>query len=236
MTRKVREPRDRKSPLVRALVRDLRHQLNAILAYSRAVLRSGSLSGSNQEFLDRINCLSESMLRMLNDLLAVPWGEFGRLTLGVRQANLAGLVRDNVAMYRVLAAQKSIELTLDAGSKPILAPVDPHKIELVLSNLISNAIEFAPLGSTVHVAVAQRADDVLISVRDQGPGIAAEEHAALFERFGRAAAGRRAEERRMQLGLPIARYIVEAHRGRIWVESTPGEGATFYVSLPRRRR
>lgn len=230
------QPRHRKSPLLRALVHDLHYPLSALLAYSHAVLRNASLRGDEQESLDRITSLNESMLRMLNDLLAIPWSDLVRLTLAVREADLADLVRNSVTMHRALAAHGSIRLAFHPRSKRILVTVDPHKIERVLNNLMSNAIKFAPSGSTVHVAVAQRANDVLISVRDEGPGIAVEERAALFDLVSRTAAGRREGERRMRLGLPIALHIVEAHRGRIWVESTPGGGATFYVSLPRRRR
>ena len=107
--------------------------------------------------------------------------------------------------------------------------VDRHRLLQVLSNLLGNAIKFTPVGGTVRLDVVQRAAEVVASVSDTGPGISPEELPHVFDRFWHA--GRR-RGGGAGLGLAIAKGLVEAHGGRIWVESLPGRGTTFSFSLP----
>ncbi len=110
---------------------------------------------------------------------------------------------------------------------------DPERLERAIVNLITNALKYSPPDRPVDVAVARRGEEAVISVRDQGPGIPPEEQPYLFQRYYRAKASRKTEG--LGLGLYITRLVVEAHSGRVWVESEVGQGSTFYVALPSRQ-
>jgi signal transduction histidine kinase len=127
-----------------------------------------------------------------------------------------------------------VELTLTADELPVCEG-DADRLGQVLDNLISNAIKFTPRGGRVDVAVLRRGEQALIEVSDTGPGIPAQEQEHLFERFYRASHAKEQEKQGVGLGLAITKVIVEAHEGRIWLGSDPGEGTTFHVELPLRK-
>ena len=102
----------------------------------------------------------------------------------------------------------------------------------MLTNLLSNAIKYTPAGTTIRVRIAQEGDHALVCVVDQGPGLSPEEQARIFERYFRSDLARRSPSSGVGLGLYISRQLVERHGGTIWVESTPGAGATFCSRLP----
>ncbi len=209
---------------------DLRNPLHRILIYSDFLRASTSLSPSEKEFVEVIYTSSEFMSRLVDDLLDVAKIESGQLHLDRTAADIGALVARNVALNRTLAAQKGVEIELQAEPLPT-ALVDTAKIEQVLNNLIGNAIKFSPPGGRIEVRLTATGDDFLIVVRDQGPGIAPEDMPMLFQPFRHGRYGS-AGEKGSGLGLVIVKRIVEGHNGRIWVESTPGQGTTFYVAIP----
>jgi two-component system, sensor histidine kinase and response regulator len=109
---------------------------------------------------------------------------------------------------------------------------DAAKLQQVLVNLLSNAIEYSKAGQRVWLVARREDAEMVFSVRDEGPGIAPEDQKRLFAPFMRAGTRKTAGERSVGLGLAIARQVIEAHGGRIWVESKPDHGSTFFVSLP----
>jgi signal transduction histidine kinase len=142
------------------------------------------------------------------------------------------LLRRNVKLNGILAQKKGISLTLQhPGALPSMV-LDPSKIEQVLHNLISNALKFAPSGSSVEVRATAQAGELRFSVADNGPGIPQEEQARLFELYGRTSVQAADGTRSTGLGLAITKNIVTQHRGRIWVDSAPGQGTTVHVALP----
>ncbi len=215
---------------------DLRNPLSVIIMYSQFLL-DGDLSAEQRDFLLKINQMSEFMVNLVNDLLDVSAIESGRLTLDLWPTDLAALVSDNVARNRLLAARKQIEIALESALESAAAPrllLDAAKIEQVLDNLIGNAVKFSPPGSRVRVTLEQADNEARIAVQDQGPGIPPEEQARLFQPFGRGRSKGTGSEKSTGLGLMIVKRIVTAHGGRIWLESEPGAGATFFVALPFR--
>jgi signal transduction histidine kinase len=135
-------------------------------------------------------------------------------------------------LNRVLAEKKQIRLSFQAaGDLPTLL-LDPAKIEQVLNNLVSNAVKFSYPGSSVAIRVYRNKDRALISVKDQGQGVPADEVDKLFKWFGKTSTKGTEGESSAGLGLAIAQRIVLGHQGTIWVESEAGKGSTFYVSLP----
>jgi signal transduction histidine kinase len=121
---------------------------------------------------------------------------------------------------------------VDLPAVPIV-DADPHRVEQVLRNLIDNAVKYSPGGGMIVIRGEVDETQVTISVSDQGPGIAPEHLNRLFDKFYRVESGLGRHVVGSGLGLPIARTIVESHGGRIWAESRPGEGSTFYFTLPR---
>jgi signal transduction histidine kinase len=121
-----------------------------------------------------------------------------------------------------------VECDVEPGLPPVDA--DPARLERVFTNLVSNALKYSPSDAPVRIAASRQAGVAVVSVTDRGAGIAADDVTRLFQRFYRARLTQRAEG--LGLGLYIARMLVEAHGGRIWVESVPGEGSTFSFTVP----
>jgi signal transduction histidine kinase len=137
-----------------------------------------------------------------------------------------------LALNSVLAETKRIKLLLQStGALPAIM-IDPVKVEQVLNNLISNAVKFSHPGSSVEICLTLHAEEVVVSVMDEGLGIPSEELNRLFKWFGRTSVKGTEGERSTGLGLAIARRIVAGHEGRIWVDSEVGHGSTFFFSLP----
>lgn len=213
---------------------DLRSPLAVLLGYSEFLLDDlrDSLSAEHLEFLTTIQSSSQFMLQLVNELLDVSIIESGRLDLHVGIADLPELVQRSVALNRVLAERKQIGVMFrQEGDIPPLW-VDAGKIRQVLDNLLSNAVKYSHPGTTVTVSLAQRDQEVVLAVADQGQGIPPDEMAKLFQWLGKTSVKSTAGEKSSGLGLAIAKRIVEGHRGRIWAESEVGKGTTFYVALP----
>jgi signal transduction histidine kinase len=135
-------------------------------------------------------------------------------------------------MVRLVAARKKVQLLTEAAEDGRACAVDVAKLQQALINLLSNAVEHSTAGQRVWLAVHGEETELVFSVRDEGSGIAPEDQKKLFGAFVRAGTRKTAGERSVGLGLAIARLVVEAHGGRIWVESIPGEGATFLFAVP----
>jgi signal transduction histidine kinase len=213
---------------------DLRNPLFVVQSCAKFLLSKASdlLDEEQKEFLVIIQSYSGFMLQMVEDLLDVSAIESGRLVLSPEPTDLVALIDRNLALNTILAESKQIRLSFLHDQALPLMLFDPVKIEQVLNNLISNAVKFSHLGSQVEIGLETQEDQVVISVRDEGQGIPAEEQDRLFKWFGRTSVRGTEGERSTGLGLAIARRIVEGHQGRIWVKSQVGVGSTFYVSLP----
>ncbi len=213
---------------------DLRNPLAAIMTYSEFIIEdlADGAAGLNQEFIEIIHGSSMFMLGMINDLLDITSIESGRLDLHLELVDLADLIERNVTLNGVLAQRKQIELVFEATDPLPQLLVDRAKIEQVLNNLISNAIKYSYADTQVHIRLGREGGVAQVSVADQGQGIPASELGKLFQYFGRTSVQSTGGERSTGLGLAIARKIVEGHEGRIWVESEPGRGSTFFFTLP----
>jgi signal transduction histidine kinase len=168
------------------------------------------------------------MERLIKDLIEVKRLEAGQVGLVRGPQRVASLLAEATEMFAGIAAEKGIDfhtaITPDAGA----VDADRERTLQVLSNLLGNALKFTPAGGTVRLSAAGVAGEVQFSVADTGPGIPPEHVEHVFERFWQATRTRQG----IGLGLAIAHTIVQAHGGRIWVESTPGEGSVFRFTLP----
>jgi PAS domain S-box-containing protein len=184
------------------------------------------------ELIKRIASAADGLARLVDDLLDLSLLEARRLTLDRQWVEPQVLVSDAVDRLQHLTAGRRVSIRQPASLPEVF--VDQMRIGQVLGNLISNAVKYGDPGSEIVVCLEERGKDVDIAVENRGPGIPPDEIEHLFERFMRTTRARRSHVRGLGVGLYIARELVVAHQGRIWVESTPGETTTFHVSLPSR--
>jgi signal transduction histidine kinase len=210
---------------------DLRNPLTAIQMQASLLRRSGAgperRSKKPGELIHRAATL---MNRLIQDLLDVVLMEAGRLTIARKPLSAGDLVVEAVEMQKVLATSCSVELRYDFGSELPDVWGDHERLLQVFENLIGNAIKFTTAGGRVTVGATSNDEEVVFSVTDTGEGIAPDALQHVFDRFWQATRG---DRRGAGLGLPIIKGIVEAHGGRVWVESTLGQGSTFFFSIPQ---
>jgi signal transduction histidine kinase len=210
---------------------DLRNPLSSILLQVDALKRHGpEPERRSQKPREAIRGAVIRMNRLIQDLLDVALMESGQLTIERARLSVRELIVDAVEMQRPLASSSSLELRVDVDRDVPEVWGDRERLLQVFENLIGNAIKFTEAGGRITAGAASRDHDVVFWVADTGGGIASEHLPRVFDRFWQATkAGRQGAG----LGLPITKGIVEAHGGRIWVESTPGRGTTFSFSIPK---
>jgi signal transduction histidine kinase len=224
---------EQKNQLLGMAAHDLRNPLTVVRGYADILTQQflGPLNAQQEELLRRICASSRHMVELVNDLLDVSKIEAGRLDLHPEPTDLQEVVRSAVENCLPLAAPKKIELALsDHG--PLPATVDRRRIEQVLNNLLDNAIKYSFSGSRVEIGLQRSSDEAIISVKDRGRGITAEQTERLFQAFGTDGKPGTEGEKATGLGLAIAHRMIQAHGGRIWVESEVGAGSRFHVALP----
>jgi signal transduction histidine kinase len=209
---------------------DLRQPLSTI-SMAAALLAQKPLVTADPraaKSIERIRCATAQLVAMIGDLLDTSRLEAQQLTLRRELRDVPCLVRDIVdAMAEGLEGHRVV---VNVHGEPPSASVDPARIEQVLANLLSNAAKYGEPGSDIAVDIAERVDAVEIAVTNRGAGLGPEEQARLFTRFYRARP--EGAERGLGLGLYITKGLVEAHGGRIWVESVPGATTSFHFTLP----
>jgi len=209
---------------------DLRNPLSAVTLGSSLLKMSKALAADDREQVETIEASARRMSRLIEDLLDVTRLEGGkRLPIEPTAVSPAALLEETEELFRAQAAVAAVTMKYEAD--PDLPPVraDHHRILQVFSNLIGNSMKFTPEGGCITVRAKLAGEEVLFSTSDTGPGIAKEHLGDIFSPYWQA---KRAERLGAGLGLPIAKGIVEAHGGRIWVESEPGRGTDFFFTLP----
>ncbi|MGZ9146578.1 MAG: sensor histidine kinase [Nitrospira sp.] len=213
------------------------HDLNnSVAAISiRARLMGRCLSGdainavSLREHVGILEKATDGMRRMISDLLDVERMAHDKLILNPERIDIHTLLQECLDLFAPVSASKNTSMTRQVSSEPIFAHVDHDRIVQVLSNLIGNALKFTPQGGSIEISARQRETEVEVSVTDNGPGIPEQAKPQLFKRFSQL---HLQDRRGLGLGLFIAKWIVEAHRGHIWVTSDVGKGSTFSFTLP----
>lgn len=231
----------RKSDFLASISHELRTPLNAIIGFSTVLLDGidGPISPAQREDAQSINRNGRFLLHLINELLDLARIEAGHLTLERAPLDLQTLVAEVVDTTHALLRGRGILLRTSLPADLPRADADADRVRQILLNLLSNAVKFTEEGA---ITISARAHTdagaqsspypvVAISVRDTGIGIPLELQAKVFEEFGQVH-GRRSRFRGTGLGLSIARRLVEAHGGRIWLESQPGMGSAFTFTLP----
>jgi signal transduction histidine kinase len=190
---------------------------------SHASTRSKALA------IQKLQNAAERMNRMIGDLLDFASIEAGHLSIHATPQRVATLVADTVTSYETAAEEGGVALTAVIARDLPMIDCDGDRIQQVLGNLVGNALKVVPRGGSVALRAVADERDVVFSVTDTGPGISATHQRRLFERYWRSPD---ASYVGTGLGLAIARGLVEAHHGRIWVESELGRGTTFSFTVP----
>ena len=209
---------------------DLRNPLSVIVSSASLQLEIEDLAQQQRRrLLELTQRAGRQMHRLIEDLLDATRLQAGQLRLDLTEIDAGALVRDAGETLRPAAEEKGIELHAEAAPQTSILRGDEGRLHQVIANLVGNAIKFTGAGG--HIVLSSHANDgeVVFSVADTGPGIPSESLTHLFDRFWQA---RKGDRRGVGLGLAITKGIVEAHGGRVWVESTVGEGSTFSFALP----
>ena len=223
-----------KNRFVGMAAHDLRNPLSAISSFSRFLLDdlTEESDPTQAEFLQIIHDTGNYMLKMVEDLLDLTHMESGKLQLELEETDLSLLLRETVRLHQNLAEKRGMHILLESCPSVCKALIDPNKFKQVLSNLIGNAIKYSPENTTVFISANCDCSKLSITVRDQGYGIDEKEQELIFEPFKKATSATKTTAQSVGLGLSITKNIVTAHKGSIRVESKPGEGTSFIVTIP----
>jgi signal transduction histidine kinase len=232
-----REALLRTEGLLRTTSHELRTPLSVIQAYTQLLIdsRARGEASCNEDHLVRMERATRRMQRLVSDLLDMARAEAGALSVSPRPCDLGALCRQ-VAEEQEAAWGR--EVCLDVPDEPVWVRADPGRMAQVLGNLLGNAIAYSQPDRPVWLQISARggAGEVVAQVRDEGPGIEPAQRERLFESGcrveGAGGPPRGAASAGLGLGLPLCKVLVQRHGGRIWVESEPGRGSTFFVALP----
>lgn len=208
---------------------DLRNPLSIISMQAKLLERTITDPGQRAP-AEVIGRAARRMNRLIEDLLDVTLLEAGRLSVVLARVPTRRVVMDAIEAYRALASSASMELRAEIAPDVSEVCADGDRLLQALENLVGNALKFTQRGGHVTVGASPREEDVLFWVKDTGSGIAEEDLPHVFDRFWRA---KNVERRGAGLGLTIVKGIVQAHRGRVWAESTRGEGSSFFFTIPK---
>lgn len=216
-------------------ISNVSHELRTPLASLKALaetLLTGALEDkqASQRFVEQIEAEVDSMSLLIQELLELSRIESGKVPLRLEAVPPLVLLSDATTRLGLQAERAGLVIKVECAEDLPPALVDPPRIQQVLTNLLHNAIKFTPRGGEITLSAALHEDTILFSVKDTGIGISADDLPRIFERFYKSDKTRSSSG--IGLGLAIARHIVEAHHGEIYVESQEGQGSTFSFSIP----
>lgn len=210
---------------------ELRTPLTLILGPTRGLLATPHLTGEQQQALEVVQRNALTLLKQVNDLLALAQCDMGQMTLNAAQTDLVPLLRECTAHFAALAKDRLLTFTVDSPSS-VSAFLDAEKIQHICLNILSNAFKFTPAGGVIRCILSQEGNEGILTVQDSGPGIRPEQRQAIFERFRQGDDSLARQFGGTGLGLAIVKEFVDLHQGSIAVEDAPEGGALFTIRLP----
>jgi signal transduction histidine kinase len=222
-----------KSDFVASISHELRTPLHTIIGFAELMAEEleGPLNEKQKRFIDYIHKDGLHLLELINDVLDLSRIEAGRLDLRLETFDLMTAIDEALATIRPQAIAKSIQMGASVPPS-VSVHADRLRFKQILYNLLSNAVKFTPEGGTIHVDATTVGNFLEVSVSDTGIGIPTEEQTSIFDQFHQVGSTTRGVREGTGLGLAITKQLVEAHGGRIWVESEPGRGSRFSFTMP----
>jgi signal transduction histidine kinase len=232
-SRQLAEASQHKSQFLANMSHELRTPLNAILGYTELILDDiyGETPAKMRGVLDRVQRNGKHLLGLINDVLDLSKIEAGQLSLSLSDYSLKNVIQTVFSAIEPLASEKQLALKIDVAQELPQGRGDERRLAQVLLNLVGNAIKFTDAGE-VSIKGSSVNGSFNVAVRDTGPGISTADQAKLFQEFQQADNSITKKKGGTGLGLAISKRIIEMHGGRIWVESSPGNGSTFAFTLP----
>ncbi|MFA5027941.1 MAG: ATP-binding protein [Candidatus Methylomirabilota bacterium] len=222
-----------RSELLAMVSHDLHTPLTAIKGSLEVVLRENVGVELGRELLGIALKNADRLFRLVSDILDLTRIESGRFAGRHEPFDLVGALQAAVERLRPLAAARQIRLEVQAPQGILPIEADGVRMEQLFTNLLDNAVKFTPPGGTVEAIVEDDPGELVLGVRDSGVGIAPEHLERIFDRFYRVPQPAGSDVDGTGLGLSICKAVVDDHGGRIWVQSSPGQGSTFFVAIPR---
>ncbi|MFW5951887.1 MAG: sensor histidine kinase, partial [Gemmatimonadota bacterium] len=215
-----------------SLSHELRTPINAVIGYNHLLQEQifGDLSEKQKDALEKANRSAQHLLELVDDILDISKIEAGKVEVVTDEVDLAALARDTATSVQIQARKKGIELRVQTPAE-LLVETDSARVRQILLNLLSNAVKFTQEGS-VTLRLLDSDGVVALEVEDTGPGIAPEDQERVFDEFEQAGPG--SDSSGTGLGLAISRRLAELLGGDLELESEPGAGSTFTLTLPRR--
>jgi len=208
---------------------DLRNPLN-LLGMTTQLLAEPDLAPERRQATIAISTRAvQRMNRLIGDLLDIVRLETGHLSLNLGRSDANHLLTETIDAFEARASEQGISLVSTLAPAGTVVQADEERVLQLMDNLVGNALKFTPSGGRVSIGGYVDDGELRVAVADTGPGIPEEQRSRLFDRFWQA---RGADRRGLGLGLAIAKGIAEAHGGRLWVDSTVGEGSTFQFAIP----
>lgn len=224
-----------KSDFVSAVSHELRTPLTSIKGYASILMagKLGEVSPAQKQRLEKIDKHSNNLVHLVNNLLDIARIESGRVQMMIKETSIKEMLDSVLDMIAPQAKEKNISIKLSMSAKSDRIKADSDQIERVFVNLLSNAIKFTPEKGKITVSCEDKKNFVEFSVEDTGIGLSEDDAKKVFEEFFRADDAMDQKIKGTGLGLSLVKKIVEAHKGKIWVGSTLGQGTKFSFTIPR---
>ena len=235
VNRKLMELDRLKSEFLGRISHELRTPLSIIMAYSDTLIEDSGFeieADTRREFLEIIDTQSKKLLNAINNLLDLSKVEVSDTMLNVTEASINEMISLAVKMAEPSARKNDVTIVTEFDDSVPIAMFDPQRIRQVCVNLLGNAVKFASSGKTVTISSKCGEGEIIVSIRDEGPGMDPEETQEIFENFTQVDGGTSRDKNGLGIGLRLVKHYVSLHKGRVWVESEKGKGSTFSFSIP----
>ncbi len=230
----VKKISQRKTDFISAVSHELRTPLTSVKGYAAILLaeKLGPLPEPAKERLAKINLHSDELVHMVNDLLDIARIEAGKTVMKLEAENIRKVIESASDLISIQCKNKNIDLVLEVPHELPLIMLDHSQLERVFINLLGNAVKFTPQNGKISIRAAVNGPSIQVDIADTGIGMPKEAQAKLFQEFYRVDNEINAQVKGTGLGLAMVKHIIEAHQGKIWVDSEPGKGSTFSFTLP----
>ncbi|MEJ2740125.1 MAG: HAMP domain-containing sensor histidine kinase, partial [Dehalococcoidia bacterium] len=218
-----------KDEFISLVSHELRTPMTVITGALSVAMDRGISSDDSKQLLQEAVHSSADLAQILDNMLELSRYQSNRLQLTVTRTNIVQLLQNIAETEKKRLDSHSLSLEIADGLPPI--DVDEIRVCQIMRNLISNSVKYSPSNTEIHVSVGKNDEHILVGIRDEGNGISPEDQARLFQPFERLQQNS-SNKPGLGLGLLVCRRLVEAHGGKIWVDSKPGKGSTFWFTLP----